>query len=179
MNKSQLLIDRCRTVFKRSYGRSEYTRLFEDFPLQTRGHLAAEANLKKEEQPIIACFLSGVKWALITTQRLVWCDNTAVKDLLWGQILDTRPDESNLPHDRILKKLLRDRLGVLTRTGETLSVSLEPEKFQAFWQATRIMIVTATKSQLETARDSVSDGGTVAESVFELPPPPTDSGGYD
>jgi hypothetical protein len=96
MNTSSPLVTRCKSFFRQNPVRSVQSRPFEDFPALIRTSVLSNVCLDPDEEPSIACVLGSNAWTLLTSHRLIWCNDMRPLSLAWSSIREAIPNDEEL-----------------------------------------------------------------------------------
>jgi hypothetical protein len=80
-------------IFYRKGGRnSELIKAFNDFPNEVKSIFFTLTILASQEKPALLSFLNENNWALVTTERLIWCNDQAIDEIAHQDVEDVTID---------------------------------------------------------------------------------------
>jgi len=123
--------------FKKSGAEGVASKPYAYFPDQVRDAVRLDAGLLENEVPAVLCYLSGTKWALLTTERLVWrADGAHVMAVDLSRIKDATVEAGSLLSAG--SKRLMNALTIVETDGTRHQIELEPGMpFSGFWNAVK------------------------------------------
>jgi len=122
------------SVFQRSGGQGEKTKLFGGLRKGVRTEILKAVGLRLGEEPVVSHFEDWENWCLVTTHRVIWCDSGDRHELDNDVIVEATIDRQlalrRNPRD---KGELRD-IKLVDKSGEAHVIKLEAgEPFSGMW----------------------------------------------
>ena len=131
-HNASFLSERLLRIFQKCGSDGEFVKPFSKFPKMIQEKLLEQAKIQDDEGPIIACFFRDADWAVLTTERLYWCDSKARHSMPLRCITDATVDVMHL--HAIGTKARVDQLTFHTDTGGRYQLHIEAgQPFAGFW----------------------------------------------
>lgn len=124
MKEAEALRTRMVSIFNRTGGDGEYTRLFTSLPASQRKSLLEAMPLKEAELPVVGSFQSPDNWMLITTKRVSWRTGERTQTLPLEGIHDVTADFNALRLSGHTKPQLQE-LQIETLNHEKVTLKTE------------------------------------------------------
>lgn len=129
-------------------GDATKTRLFHDMAVADQELLVEQANLRADEDPVIAYLSGDTRWSLVTNQRLIWLDEEGLHDADIFDINRVTHDMGVALQRGQLDKRQFHELTVEKKSGEVAVVELEAGKpFYGVWRALYWMLDWANRPE--------------------------------
>jgi hypothetical protein len=116
-------------------GGTSLTNSLDGIPKAAGAQLLGEVQLSSDEEPLLASFLDPNRWALLTTERLIWKTGEEVVSRGWVEVQDADPPESVWRGTQQRDKI--DQLIMVTSDGTRHELAVEPglRTFDLMWNA--------------------------------------------
>ena len=152
MNSEPLIVQRCIGVLRKSRYRSEFTKEFGDLPAAVREDISLSANISDGEFPMVCFYVGPSCWTLMTSERLVWCDESRCRSIPWNGISRVESEEIAISTDGSLHRE-RNHLIVTSDDKARFEVRVDPHCFAPLLKVAGIMTLATWDSK---QRDSQS-----------------------
>jgi hypothetical protein len=152
VNSEPLIVQRCIAVVRKSRYRSKSTKEFGDLPPAVREDISLSAHISDGEFPMVCFYVGPSCWTLMTSERLVWCDESRCRSIPWNGISRVESEEIVISTDGSLHRE-RNHLIVTSGNKARFEVRVDPRCFAPLLKVAGIMTLATRNSK---DRDSQS-----------------------
>ena len=146
VNSEPLIVQRCLGVLRKSRYRSESTKEFGDLPAAVREDVSLSADIADGEFPMICYYVDPSCWTLMTSERLVWCDESRCRSIPWDEISRVESEEIAISTDGQLQRE-RNHLIVTSDDKAKFEVRVDPRCFAPLLKVAGIMTLATADSK--------------------------------
>ncbi len=124
--------------FQKSGANGEHTKVIGDLREDVRERLGILAGVRPPEIAAIGRLQSDSDWLLVTSARVVWCDDHQVQEVPLSQIADATVTADDLRTAGRAERLAT--ITLVTRAGERRSIRIEPgHALSGVWNALKMV----------------------------------------
>ncbi|AFE07746.1 hypothetical protein COCOR_07797 [Corallococcus coralloides DSM 2259] len=127
-------------VFSQTGGEGQWTRPFDNLPVETRAYLLERAALAADELPVLAFFRGPEQWVLVSTERILLSQEHGFRSIPWRDLENATTDTAHV--QAAGSKLSLSRLRLQLRDAADLEVDVEPgPPFFGLWNVLKTLAV--------------------------------------
>ncbi|MHA7634731.1 hypothetical protein [Corallococcus sp. M7] len=128
-------------VFSQTGGEGQWTRPFDNLPVEARAYLLERAALAADELPVLAFFRGPEQWLLVSTERILLSQQEhGFRSIPWRDLENATTDAAHLQASG--SKLSLSRLRLQFRNAGDIEVDVEPgPPFFGLWNVLKTLAV--------------------------------------